>query len=39
MLDAVLVAMREHAPGLASITLDPQPYAPGRSFVHLGPPT
>ncbi len=39
VLDAVLVAMREHAPGLTSITLDPQPYAPGRSFVRLGAST
>ena len=39
VLDAVLAAMREHAPGLISIALDPRPYAPGRSFVHLGLPT
>lgn len=35
VLDAVLAAMREHAPHLGPISLDPAPYAPGRAFVQL----
>lgn len=38
VLAQVLTAMREHAPSLGSIVLDPEPYAPGRSFVTLGHP-
>ena len=38
VLDEVLTAMRAHAPTLASIVLDPEPYAPGRSFVPLTAP-
>jgi uncharacterized protein len=33
VLDAVLTSMRDHAPHLTGIELDPEPYAPGRSFV------
>jgi uncharacterized protein len=36
VLDSTLAAMRPHAPELASIDLDPEPYAPGRAFVQLG---
>lgn len=35
VLDAVLAAMRPHAPQLTAIDLDPEPYAPGRAFVQL----
>lgn len=35
VLDGVLAAMREHAPHLGPIALDPDPYAPGRAFVQL----
>jgi uncharacterized protein len=35
VLDAVLAAMRAHAPQLSTIDLDPEPYAPGRAFVQL----
>lgn len=33
VLGAVLTVMRRHAPHLAGAELDPEPYAPGRSFV------
>lgn len=33
VLSAVLTVMRRHAPHLAAAELDPEPYAPGRSFV------
>lgn len=33
VLGAVLTVMRRHAPHLGSAELDPEPYAPGRSFV------
>ncbi len=38
VLDDVLAAMREHAPHLGPIGLDPEPYAPGRAFVQLSLP-
>jgi hypothetical protein len=35
VLDEVLAAMRTYAPGLTTIELDPEPYAPGRAFVQI----
>jgi uncharacterized protein len=35
VLDEALAAMRTYAPGLTSIELDPEPYAPGRAFVPI----
>ena len=37
VLTQVLADMRHHAPALTTIELDPEPYAPGRSFLHLEP--